>query len=106
MTSEAAKQGYENGFFELCLRFRCMVLSGIERLLDTRRGRRVWSGVGAASRTLWVSSAEIKDVPHYPHRKRYHVLEPAAFEIPFRSFTDSPVDRPTQEHGAFVDGQS
>jgi hypothetical protein len=53
-----------------------MALSGIERLLDTRRGRGVWSGVEAASRTLWVSS------------------------------DDSPVDRPTQEHGAFVDGQS
>lgn len=65
MTSEAAKRGYENGFFELCLRFLCMVLSGIERLLDTRRGRGVWSGLGAASRTLWASSAEIKDRPHY-----------------------------------------
>jgi hypothetical protein len=82
-----------------------MALSGIERLLDTRRGRGVWSGVRVAD-AVGVSSAEIKDVPHYPHRKHYLVLEPAAFEISFRSSTDSPVDRPTQEHGAFVDGQS
>ena len=59
--SEAAKRGYENRFFDYVFRFFAWHFP----VSSTRRGRGVWNGVGAASRTLWVSCAEIKDRPHY-----------------------------------------
>ena len=81
-----------------------MAFSGIEGLLDTQA--RTWG-------LEWRRSRFADAVGVLCHRpvslissKTLHVLQPAASEIPFRSFTDSPVDRRMEEHGAFVDGQS
>jgi hypothetical protein len=76
--SEAAKRGCENRFFDYVFGFFA------------------WH---------FPVSAEIKEAP-LPHRKHIMSCSPLRPRFHFRSFADSPVDRPTQEHRAFVDGQS
>jgi hypothetical protein len=80
--SEANKRGYDNTFFHYVFGFFAWPFPESSVYAIPRRGRGVWSGVAAASRTLWVSSAETKDRRHYliettiisysPLRPRFH----------------------------------
>ena len=60
MMSEAAKHGYKNGFFDYVFGFFAWHLLVSSVYSIPRRGRGVWSGVGAGRGRMGVS-AETKD---------------------------------------------